>query len=89
MSRIKIKDQVRRKYLAVRQRVKRNDISDDDVRNDLLKRQYYLLGQLRVYNKFYLRDKFYRKKFLKTHGSRMAEYQKLYGLKRRGKKWQV
>jgi|MDTG01.4.fsa_nt_gb hypothetical protein len=86
MSRIRIKDQAKRKYLELRKRLDQHDIEDDGIRPILLRKLYYYLGQYRVYNRLFVRDKTYRKTFYKSNRSRMADYQKLYGLKRRGKK---
>ena len=86
MSRIRLKDQAEKKYLDLKKRLDQHDIEDDDIRHILKRKLYYYLGQYRIYNKLYVRDKSYRKTFYKTNRSRMANYHKMYGLKRRDKK---
>ena len=86
MSRIRLKDQAEKKYLDLKKRLDQHDIEDDDIRHILLRKLYYYLGQFRIYNKLYVRDKSYRKTFYKSNRLRMAKYHKHYGLKRRRKK---
>ena len=86
MSRIRLKDQAEKKSLDLKKRLDQHDIEDDDIRHILKRKLYYYLGQYRIYNKLYVRDKSYRKTFYKGNRLRMAKYHKHYGLKRRRKK---
>ena len=87
MSKIPLKDQMKNKYFNLKKRIKENKVDDDTERPILLRRLYYLLGQWRSLNKFYIKNKIIRKRFFKNNKPRMVRYQKEYfQAKKKGKK---